>query len=227
MIKYICRPATKLEKKNFKENNKSSRMNTNNKINKNIIWNKENFQVILPTQAVAVATTQPVNIIDREVFKKDVCPSFYYKKDDICCPVPFVNGICKPDRLEKTKASGMPICALNYEAALEWGKQNDGAVIRLCTELPPASPPIYRKIVPPKCDKKTERIGDMCYIPCPKGFRQDGTKCIPETFDRKKDAIKPPCPKNATRIDDKCYQTCPFGYVPNDIFCVPAQLTSY
>jgi len=194
MIKYICRPATKLEKKKFKENKKI-----------------EFFQ----------------NVNDREVFKKDVCPSFYSKKDNICCPIPFKNGECKPDGQEKTKVSGMPICALTYEAALDWGNKNNGSVIRLCTELPPATPPILRKIVPPKCDKKTERIDDLCYKACPRGFVAKGTKCIPNEFDRTKEAIKPPCPKNSTRIEEKCYQICPFGFVPNGIYCVPAQLTSF
>jgi hypothetical protein len=193
MITYICRPATKTEKKKFKEN----------KI--------EYFQ----------------SVSDREVFKKDVCPSFYNKKNDICCPVPFKDGECKPDKLDKSKAGGMPICALNYESALKWGNKNNGSIIRLCTELPPASPPIERKIVLPKCDKKTERIGDLCYNPCPRGYRAKGTKCIPEDFDRKTEAITPPCPKNSTRIKDKCYQLCPFGYLPKGVLCVPAQLSSF
>lgn len=202
MIEYICRPATKLEKKIFKEKNKEYFQN---------IKNKEKFQ----------------NVNDREIFKKDVCPSFYTKKNDICCPVKLKKGNCVPDGQQKTKAGGMPICALTYEAALKWGEKNDGAVIRLCSELPPATPPLLRKVVPPNCDKGTERIEDSCYPECPKGFISKGTKCIPKTYDRKKDAIIPPCPKNTTLIKNKCYEICPFGYTANKTYCVPAQLSSF
>ena len=52
-----------------------------------------------------------------EFLKKDTCPSFYFRTGDICCPAPLINGKCVTKSNILNRINGLPICALNFEAA--------------------------------------------------------------------------------------------------------------
>ena len=78
--------------------------------------------------------------LKKEIIVANKCPSFYYKMNDICCPVPLKEGKCPFDKNsnEKTHVNGMPICALNINSAVDW-KNNNGKIITVCSDLPPMS----------------------------------------------------------------------------------------
>jgi hypothetical protein len=165
------------------------------------------------------------NLDKREFLKKDTCPSFYFRTGDICCPAPLINGKCVTKSNILNRINGLPICALNFEAANTFSKENKGSTIHLCTDFGAIVPPFKRQEIKMVCQKGTEKVGNKCYPVCPTGYESSGTKCVPISFDREDKGILPPCPKKKGEIvDNKCYVFCPFGFTPYKNNCIPNQL---
>lgn len=203
MIKYICIPV----------NNQS-----NNKINQKKLretfkdLKRENFQDL----------KKEINVANK-------CPSFYFKNDDVCCPVPLVDNKCPVDKKSEdvTRINGMPICTLNVEASVNW-KNNYGKILHLCTDLPPMSKS-YERIVDEEnlCDKNMKLINNKCYPPCPPGFQEIGLSCIQLAFEREALSEPPTCSNDSENINGKCLKNCNLGYTKYKNYCIPSQLSGF
>jgi hypothetical protein len=168
---------------------------------------------------------QDVN--EKEIISGNKCPSFYNKLGDICCPTKIIDNNCVPDKdSNKTKSGGLPICALTYDAASDWMKKN-GKIIRLCSEFPPSSKPFKRDNDEPECDKDQKLINNKCLPECPLGFKEEGSLCIPISFDRTKFAGEITCPKDSQIYEGKCLKNCPFGFSEYKNMCLPNELSSF
>jgi len=155
------------------------------------------------------------------------CPPYYHKIGDICCPVPLENGKCPaPNSIDKTRYNGMPICALNRVASVNWGKLNNNNVLHLCSDLPKTTGSFKRNIINKMCNSNMDKINGKCYNKCPEGFISNGNKCTPKEF--VKVEFNGTCPKNS-ELDKKsklCLEKCPFGFESFNNYCVPSDLAN-
>lgn len=216
MIKYTCRKMTKTEIAKLK---------------------KESFQDISSENATAqigpdfLQNTPELNIkpivknsVNQSLFPK-ICPQSYHKIGDICCPVYLENGKCpQPNSVDKTRYNGMPICALNYVTAANWGKNYNTKSLRLCSELPQTIGSFKRNTVNKICDSGNNLIDGKCYKKCPEGFVSEKNKCVPKEFTRIE--INSKCPKDSELTADLCFKKCPFGFQPFNNYCVPNDLAN-
>ena len=194
----------------------------NNELNKKIIQiklrdifqdlNRENFQDL-----------------QKEIIVANKCPSFYFKSDDVCCPVPLVDDKCSVDKNsdDVTRINGMPICTLNVEASVNW-KNNYGKILHLCTDLPPISKS-YERIIDEEnlCDKNMKLINNKCYPPCPPGFQEIGLSCVQLANEREKQSEPPSCANDSENINGKCLKKCNLGYIKYKNYCIPNKLSKF
>jgi len=194
----------------------------NNELNKKIIQIKfrESFQDL---------KKESFQDLKKEITVANKCPSFYFKNDDICCPIPLVDNKCPVDKKsdDVTRINGMPICTLTVEASVNW-KNNYGKLLHLCTDLPPISPS-YERIVDDEnlCDNNMKLINNKCYPPCPPGFQEIGLSCVQLAIEREKQSEPPSCTNDSEFINGKCLKNCNLGYVKNKNFCIPSQLSGF